>query len=154
MTNKHILSVIGTTAKRLSDLPIKNGQLIFLQDRQRIALDFNDKRIFYNEITLLQTDEQRIHLKEPIPGSFYFVISTAVLWSYETDWTQITTPTDDILFIGDSLPELGQNRKLFVNTQQKNISVWDSNSNQYVVVADKTNTVTTDDIDNLFRKGE
>lgn len=154
MANKHILSVIGTTANRLSDLPIKNGQLIFLQDRQRIALDFNDKRIFYNEITLLQTDKDRTNLEEPIPGSFYFVIETAVLWAYETHWMQLTTQPDDVLFIGISLPELGKARKIYVNTEKKNISVWDTDNSQYLIVADKTESVSTDDIDKLFNKGE
>lgn len=155
MGNKHALVGIYTTAKRLSDLPIKNGQLIFLQDRQRIALDFNDKRIFYNEISLLQTDEERTNLKEPIPGSFYFIIETAVLWAYESHWIQLTTQPDDILFIGETLPEFGESKKVFINTQQKNISVWDEIENQYSIVADKTNSVSTDDIDKLFTsKGE
>ena len=34
-----ILSVIATNASRLSDLSIINGQLIFIKDKGRIALD-------------------------------------------------------------------------------------------------------------------
>ena len=41
-------SVIATTSERLSNLVIKNGQLIFIQDKHRIAFDFKDKRTFYN----------------------------------------------------------------------------------------------------------
>ena len=154
MVNKQTLVGIYTTAKRLPDLPIKNGQLIFLQDRRRIALDFKDKRIFYNEITLLQTDEDRVNLEKPIPDSFYFVIDTAVLWAYESRWMQLTTPPDDILFIGTELPELGKENKIFINTLEKNISVWNNTSNQYSIIADKTCPVSTDDIDKLFSKGE
>ena len=54
---KSILSVIGTVKSRLPDLAIKNGQLIFVQDSPTIALDFNGKRTFYNEIITISTEE-------------------------------------------------------------------------------------------------
>ena len=43
-----ILSVCATTGERVKELTIKDGQLIFVQDKHRIALDFNGKRTFYN----------------------------------------------------------------------------------------------------------
>ena len=81
-TVKNILSVCATTGSRLSDLVIKNGQLIFVQDKHRIALDFNDKRVFYNQIEEIATELERTELT-PVDGVFYFVIDTAVLWRYE-----------------------------------------------------------------------
>lgn len=92
-TEKAILSVVETTASRLPDLSIKNGQLIFVKDSQKIALDIDDKRTFYNQTVVLQTETERTSLLAPITGLFYFVIETAILWTYQTEgWIQITTP--------------------------------------------------------------
>ena len=92
-TEKAILSVVETTASRLPDLSIKNGQLIFVKDSQKIALDIDGKRTFYNQTVVLQTETERTSLLAPITGLFYFVIETAILWTYQTEgWIQITTP--------------------------------------------------------------
>ena len=149
-TLKPILSVISTTASRLPDLAIKDGQLIFVKDSQKVALDIGSKRTFYNQITILQTESERQSLLAPIEGAFYFVIENAVLWHYQQDWIQITTPPEDIVFIGTILPELGSNKTVYINKQQKNISVWDETLNQYVVIADKTESITDEEIWGLF----
>lgn len=156
--NKASMSVIVTTSEKLSSLLIKNGQLIFVKDKCRIAFDFNDKRTFYNQITELETDYERISLSSPSDG-YYFIIDTAVLWHYDNGWTQITSGPEDIVFIGAELPELGQakDKTLYVNKTKKEISIYDKAANSYVVVANKTDsgsgsidTVTSDDIDSLF----
>ena len=84
LTTKTILSVCATTKGRLPDLSFKNGQLIFVQDTQRIALDFGGKRKFYNQIEELNTEEERVALEEPVNGSFYFIINTLVNISMNT----------------------------------------------------------------------
>ena len=81
-TTKQVLSVIATTSERIADLVIKNGQLIFVQDLGRIALDFKGKRKFYNQIEELDTELTRTGLTSPVNGVYYFVIETAVLWTY------------------------------------------------------------------------
>ena len=40
------ISFVVTTASRLPDLAIENGQLIFVKDTAKVALNINDKRIF------------------------------------------------------------------------------------------------------------
>ena len=158
--NSAQLSVVATTSSRLSDLVIKNGQLIFVQDKCRIALDFNGKRTFYNQITELDTDYDRVSLSSPLNG-YYFVIETAVLWSYQNEWIQLTSQPEEVIFIGTELPELGQAKEkiLYVDKTNKEISVYDKDADAYIVVADKTDitdvdvsieTVTQDDIDSLF----
>ena len=149
-------NIVATTSDRVKDLVIKNGQMVFIQDKGRIAFDFKDKRVFYNQITELDTEYERSSLSDPANG-YYFVIETAVLWFYENEWIQITTPPEDIVFIGVELPELGQAKTgtLYVNKAEKEISVWDEETNSYVVVADanendEIDTVTIDDIDSLF----
>lgn len=150
LTTNPILSVCATTGERVKELTIKNGQLIFVQDKQRIALDFNDRRRFYNQIEELSTEQERVSLLAPISGMYYFVIETAVLWVYQEGWIQITSKPEEIVFIGIEIPELGNEQTLYVNKADKNISVWDETSGSYIVVSDCTNEVTDSDIETLF----
>lgn len=150
MTEKPIISVIGTVKSRLPDLAIKDGQLIFVQDNPTIALDFNGKRTFYNEIIEVPNEEQRLSILAPISGAFYFVVSSAVLWTYQDTWVQITTPPKEILFIGTEFPHLGSKETLYVNSQLHTISIWDDTSAAYDVVADRTEKISESDIGSLF----
>lgn len=147
---KTILSVCATTSSRLPDLEIKDQSLIFIQDKHRIAFDFGGKRVFYNQIEKLDTELERTEILEPVNDSYYFIIETAVLWFYQDKWIQITTPPEEIVFIGTTMPELGSAKTLYVNKANKNVSVWDDETNQYIVVADKTISVSESDIDSLF----
>ena len=144
-------TVIATSSSRVKDLVIKNGQLIFIQDKGRIAFDFNDKRVFYNQIIDLETECERASLSTPVCG-YYFVIDSAVLWRYDDGWTQITNAPEEVVFIGVELPELGQARTgvLYVNKSEKEISIYDEAANSYVVVSDYTNEVSDEDIESLF----
>lgn len=149
---KQILSIVATTSERISDLVIRNGQLIFIHDVGRLALDYNGKRTFYNQIIELETEYERNNLESPINGKFYFIIETAVLWRYFNGWKQITTAPEDIVFIGEELPDLGKPNTLYVNKKEneENISVWDEASDSYKIVADKTQSIDISDIVNLF----
>lgn len=144
---KTVLSVIATTGARLPDLAISDGQLIFVQDRHTIAFDFKGKRKFYNGIAELDRDVDRVELKSPMSG-YYFVIETAVLWRYDGEWIALTTPPEDVIFIGVELPALGNPQTLYVDKSRQEISVWDKD--EYLVVADKTHDIAVEDITALF----
>lgn len=146
----NIFSVIATVGSKVSDLAINDGQLIFVQDRRRIALDFGGKRVFYNEIVELETENARTTLLAPITGAYYFVIETAVLWTYRSGWGRITTPPEEIVFIGTEIPEFGSKKTLYVDTTNNTISVWDETNGAYVVVADKTTEMSADEVEALF----
>lgn len=150
-STKSIMSLIATTSSRIRDLVIKDGQLIFIQDLGRIAFDFKGQRVFYNQIVELKTEAERLALESPLDG-YYFVIDEACLWFYQNEWIQITEKPENIVFIGVELPELGQANKIYADTTDgaENISVWDEELGRYVVVADKTQEVTVDDILDLF----
>lgn len=152
VTSTQVLSVCATIGSKLSDLTIKNGQLIFVRDKHKIALDLGGKRTFYNQIEELATDGARISMLAPVTGQYYFVIETAVLWTYQNGWVQITTPPRDVVFFGTELPELGVVKTLYVDTANKEISVWDEETASYVVVADKTTELTAEDINKLFNE--
>lgn len=149
LTAKNVLSICATTGSRLSDLVIKDGQLIFVRDKHRIAFDFKGKRTFYNQIEEVATEEERVGLV-PEEGLFYFVIDTAVLWTYRNGWIQLTTPPQEILFIGVELPELGSNNTLYVD-KTGGISVWDDDTRKYVTVADKSAAISEEEIAALFK---
>ena len=147
-----ILSVCATTGERVKELTIKDGNLIFVQDKHRIALDFGGKRRFYNQIEELNTETERQSLLAPVSGMYYFIIETAILWTYQSGWIQITSKPEEIVFIGTSMPELGSANTLYTDTTDgsESISVWDEESGSYRVVADKTQEVTEQDILDLF----
>ena len=149
-TIKTILSVCATVASRLQDLEIKNGNLIFVQDKHKIALDYGGKRAFYNQIEELATEAERVAILAPVTGSYYFVVDTAVLWTYQNGWVQVTTPPEEIVFIGTEMPELGSVKTLYVDKLNKSISVWDADINQYIIVADTKEAISESDIDSLF----
>ena len=150
-TIKSIMSLIATSSSRIKDLVIKDGQLIFIQDLGRIAMDFKGKRVFYNQIVELETESARLTLDDPLSG-YYFVIDTATLWFYQDGWIQITEKPKEVISIGVELPELGQAKEgmLYVNKAEREIAIFDSASNEYVIVSDYTKEVTDEDIEELF----
>lgn len=145
-----VLSVCATIASKLPDLAIKNGQLIFVQDKHKIVFDYNDKRVFYNQIEELATESDRQAILAPVTGRYYFVISTAVLWTYQDGWVQLTTPPEEIIFIGTEMPELGSAKTLYVNKTKKEISVWDNEASSYMVIANRTEEISNEEIDSFF----
>ena len=152
INTKSIMSLIATSSSKIKNLVIKDGQLIFIQDLQRIALDFNGKRVFYNQITALDTDADRTAIENPIAG-YYFVINTAVMWYFDgSEWIPITERPQEIVFVGvDELPALGQAKTLYVDKEEREISVWCEETEQYITVSNYTNDVTNEDIENLFK---
>lgn len=112
---KKVLSVITTNSSRLKDLPISYGQLIFSKDNRTISFD-TDVRTTYQEIIILQTEEQRKSISPIV--AFYFVEDTGVLWRYNNGWGSLTTPpSEQIVFLekGEELPAMGRQNTLYVS---------------------------------------
>lgn len=143
------LKVIATSSSRIKDLVIRDNQLIFIRDLGRIAFDSKGKRVFYNQIVELETEVDRLALVNPI-GGYYFVIGSACLWFYKDGWTQITERPKEVLFVGVELPELGQEGKLYIDTDDREISVWDDETDTYIPVSNYTEEVSNSDIEDLF----
>lgn len=149
-TTRQILSLVATSSSKIRDLVIKDGQLIFVQDLGRIAFDFKGKRVFYNQIVELDTEADRLALENPLSG-YYFVIDSACLWFYKDEWIQITEKPQEIVFVGVELPQLGQQGKLYVDTDDREISVWDEATDKYVTVANYCGSISSEEINNLFK---
>ena len=151
-TIRSVMSLIATTSSRIRELAIKDGQLIFIRDLGRIAFDFKGQRVFYNQIIELNTEAERLALDSPLNG-YYFVIDKACLWfCQDGEWSQITDKPQEVVFIGVEFPELGQENTIYANITEgsESISVWSDELDAYVVVADKTQEVTDEDILELF----
>ena len=148
-TTKSVMSLIATTSSRIRELVIKDGQLIFIQDLGRIAFDFKGQRVFYNQIVELDTEAERQSLENPLDG-YYFIIDSACLWFYKDGWIQITEKPQEVLFIGTELPQLGQQGKLYIDTDDREISVWDEETDKYIKVSNFTEEVSDADIEDLF----
>lgn len=149
-TIKTVMSLVATSSSKIRDLVIKDGQLIFIQDLGRIAFDFKGKRVFYNQIVELDTEAERLALESPPLSGYYFVIDSACLWFYKDEWIQITEKPQEIVFIGVELPTLGQQGKLYVDTDDREISVWDEETDKYIKVSNFTEEASASDIENLF----
>ena len=78
-------------------------------------------------------------------------MSEAVLWFYQDGWTQVTSKPQEVIFIGVELPELGQANKLYVDIDDREISVWNEETGEYVAVANYTQEASNKDIEDLFK---
>ena len=149
-TENKMLSVVVTNANKLPDLAIKDAQLVFVRDKQKIALDIGGIRTFYNEIVTLETESERTSLS-PVEGLYYFIIETAVLWTYQaTGWIKLTTSPEEIIFIGTSLPGLGTENKIYINKIEKNIFIWDNETQNFIPISNYTETIEGNEILSLF----
>ena len=144
-----VMSLVATSSSRIRELPVKDGQLIFAQDVGRIAFDYKGKRVFYNQIVELETEADRLALDNPLDG-YYFVIGSACLWFYKNNWIQITRKPDDILCINVELPQLGQEDKIYIDTDDREISVWCDETDKYIPVANYIESASMSDIEALF----
>lgn len=149
-TTQNVLKLVATTSAKVRNLTIQNGQLVFLYDIGRLAFDYKDTRVFYNQIVELSTEAERLSLNDPLDG-YYFVIDTAILWVYKSGWIQVTGKPVNIEFIDVELPELGQENNLYVNKTEQDISVWDNATSGYIKVANYTDKITEEDISALFQ---
>lgn len=54
----YFLNIVYTISSKLNDLPINNGQMIFVSDTSQIYFDFENKRVYYGNY--VATNEEMI----------------------------------------------------------------------------------------------
>ena len=123
------LKVVSTTSTRLGQLPVEYGQLIFVKDTRELYFDHQEGRISYNQIIILETEQQRKNMKHPVTG-FYFVKDTGIIWRYEGEWIVITNPpSEQIEFLPkESFPIVGKTNILYID----NTRIYRWLENEYV----------------------
>lgn len=132
-----IVKLYSTTAARLNDLEVNDGQLIFVKDTRRIYLDMNGLRVEYSDIRLLSFDSDRSGLLAPVEG-FYYIEETNVLWRYKSKWTQISPSNLTPIVFGEleTFPEVGNPTSLYVSDNV--VYKWDAGLSSYLAVANNT----------------
>ena len=137
------LKVISTVDARLSELSIKNGQMIFVKDTHSLYLDMGNIRTQYHDITILQTESIRKELLAPTAG-FYFCLSSDVLWYYQEKWIQITNqPTAQVVTRDSYLnfPSIGSESVIYVDKTANKSYRWDDNDLKYYVIGSDYNDI-------------
>ncbi len=128
-----------TISERLPELPVRNGNIIFVSDSRQICLDSDGIRIPYDPIKIFDTEQERADCEEPVTG-FYFVADTNVLWRYSNDaWSQLTPSNLTPIVYGKVIadfPQEGQSDILYVADDA--IYKWDDAAKQYIIAANKT----------------
>ena len=102
-----VLEIVSTTSEWLPRLTYKYGQLIFVKDTRQLYYDNLEGRTLYQQMIILETDEQRLKLQNQVSG-LYFTKDKKEIWSWQdNNWFKITnTPsgesTKEIEYISDS----------------------------------------------------
>lgn len=134
---RSILKAVSTVDSKLSNLPIEDGQLIFVYDKKKIVLDNHGTRTIYEQIQTIEKEEHRTGLLAPI-DSFYFVIETSILWRYTNGkWMQITSqPVEKIVSMDSYLnfPSVGHSNQIYIDTSENATYRWDDGSLKYYCV--------------------
>lgn len=75
---KREFKIVATTSDKVESLGIKDGQLIFVQDKERIAFDFNGDRVFYDHSNELDDIYSKITTLEKKDEEFETQMGTKV----------------------------------------------------------------------------
>ena len=109
---KPVIKYYAVSRDKLDQVPVANGQLIFVHDAREIYLDVNGERTSYSQIIILQDENHRLGIT-PM-SAFYFVKATNVLWRYDNQWIQLTTTPQEIVVFSDTLPARGVEKTLYI----------------------------------------
>jgi len=134
------LNLYVTKAKYEKQLPVKDGNLVFVEDSNTICLDFNGARYRYNAIQIFETEEQRQSYDVVMDG-FYFVKETSILWEFSNEtWKQISPDNLKPNIFGHSIedfPKRGKSDILYIVDDA--IYRWDNFTDSYLMVSNLTN---------------
>ena len=132
-----IVKFYHTTQSKLAQLPVSDGNLIFVTDTKKMYLDINGNRLGYQDIQILPTETDRTSILAPIEG-FYYVEETNILWRYKEGWKKVTPDNLSPLFFGayEDFPSTGNSNVLYISDDAT--YKWDSLTSTYICVSNKT----------------
>ena len=132
-----IVKFYHTTQSKLAQLPVSDGNLIFVTDTKKMYLDINGNRLGYQDIQVLPTDTDRTSILAPIEG-FYYIEETNILWRYKEGWKKVTPDNLSPLFFGayEDFPPTGNSNVLYISDDAT--YKWDSLTSTYICVSNKT----------------
>lgn len=147
------ITVVATTYKKIGTVVPTDGQITIATDRGLVCFDDNGKRSFMHSIDVIDWDAERLSKTDPVEDRIYFVLETAIFWTYQGgEWKQLTHKPEEVVYIGVSLPEVGKEGVLYADKTAKGIAVWDESSRAYNVVANycELSTATEADVLEMF----
>lgn len=135
------MKLVYTTSKKINELAIADGQIIFCPDDNIIALDMKNQRFTYKTIKTFETDAERVNAVFAAPG-FYYVEETNILWRLTNTnvWRQVTPTRVSPIIYGETeevFPSIGEEGMLYHT--DKGIYNWKPQLNTYNLIAN-TNT--------------
>lgn len=132
-----IVKFYHTTQSKLAQLPVSDGNLIFVTDTKKMYLDINGNRLGYQDIQVLPTETDRTSILAPIEG-FYYIEETNILWRYKEGWKKVTPDNLSPLFFGayEDFPPTGNSNVLYISDDAT--YKWDSLTSTYICIANKT----------------
>jgi hypothetical protein len=74
------------TTESAMPITIKNGTLHYTTDTKNLYLDTNNNRIKIGDYIILDNDDDRLALQNPLEDKLYMVQSNHSLWSYKNGW--------------------------------------------------------------------
>ena len=132
-----IVKFYHTTQSKLAQLPVSDGNLVFVTDTKKMYLDINGNRLAYIDIQVLPEESDRTSILAPIEG-FYYVEETNILWRYKEGWKKVTPDNLSPLFFGayEDFPPTGNSNVLYISDDAT--YKWDSLTSTYTCVSNKT----------------
>lgn len=147
---KNPTTVIATKYDNLGLIPIKTGQITIVTDRGMVCLDGGEGRSFMHGIEMINFDDDRRALENPIENKMYFVLETGIFWTYQHEaWVKLTHKPEEVTYIGMSLPEKGRSGVLYADRVKKELSVWDEDQQVYDLIANYCDLTACTDSDIL-----
>ena len=132
-----IVKFYHTTQSKLAQLPVSDGNLVFVTDTKKMYLDINGNRLAYTDIQVLPKETDRTSILAPIEG-FYYIEETNILWRYKEGWKKVTPDNLSPLFFGayEDFPPIGNSNVLYISDDAT--YKWDSLTSTYICVSNKT----------------
>lgn len=146
------ISVVATTFEKIGTIAPVAGQFTIATDRGLVCFDdLGGKRSFMHGIETIDWDPERKNMESPVENKIYFVLDTAIFWSYQNGaWTQLTHKPEEVVYIGVGLPDVGKEGVLYTNKEAKSIAVWDEEEKHYEPVANYCELASESDVLKMF----
>jgi len=127
------------SAKNLSKLSVRDGNVIFVTDNATVCLDINGVRYPYRTIQTFKTEEDREQYASVLDG-YYYVLSSNVMWNFSNgSWKQLTPSNLEPVVFGTDVhdfPKEGNPTTLYI--ANKATYKWSASTKEYIAVSNLT----------------
>lgn len=124
--------VHSKTAESAIPTTIKNGTLHYTTDTKNLYLDTNNNRIKIGDYIILDDDDARLSLQNPLEDKLYMIQSNHSLWSYKNGWWSLLSFGDILtrnVLLSTFPPAVGGNLQL-PDAQENN---WSAHATMFAV---------------------